>query len=281
MGETVRFSEVMDPTRWPSAQELRERILSWEEYAKAQPQVEIPVTQYFSRGVYVREITIPAGVIATGLIHKHECLSIVLEGTMEVVTAEGPMAIEAPMVFESPAGVKRAGRALTDCRWLTIHPYDGQPLDADAMADLTHVDDFALLEHRPQDRDDYGQLLEEFGIDEELVRTMSDSTDDYEEIDPRAAWEVRESTIQGVGVFALLPFPAGAIIGPARIGNNRTQLGARVNHSAEPNAQHMFHPSADQVIQVALEPIRPGDEITNNYRRSFNMFRSLHGDETP
>ena len=263
------------------AKELRHRILAFEEITKTYPQVPIPVTQYFSRGVYVREITIPQGVIATGLIHKHECLSIVLEGEMEVITEDGPQYIKAPMVFESPAGVKRAGRALTDCRWLTIHPYDGLPLDEKAMAELTHVDTFEELEQRPQDRDDYGQLLEEFGIDEELVRTMSDNESDYQEIEAYDMFEVRESPIQGVGVFALVPFPAGAIIGPARIGNMRTQLGRRVNHAAEPNAQHMFHPTADQVIQVALEPIRPGDEITNNYRRSFNMFRSLHGDETP
>jgi len=265
----------------PSPAELRKRILGWEELAKQYPQVDIPVTQYFSHGVYVREITIPAGVIATGAIHQHACLSVVLSGKMQVITEDGPKIIEAPMVFESPAGVKRAGQAITDCRWLTIHPYGGAPLDEKEMLGLTSVPDFKTLELATDDRADYAEALASYGVDDELVRTMSESPDDYRMIPELGMWTVQPSRIEGLGVHAQVPYPSGAVIGPARIGNNRTQLGRFVNHAQHPNAQHIFHGRDDMVVQIALEDIGAGDEITNDYRRSLHMFRSIHPETTP
>lgn len=137
MGETVPFT---DP------QELRNRILAFEDTLLEYDQVDIPVVQRFSHGIYMREIIIPAGVLAVGKIHKHPCLSVVLTGKMEVVTDQGPKIVEAGQVFESPAGVKRAGRAIKDCRWITVHPWDGPELDEDLMAAELTVDTYAQLE---------------------------------------------------------------------------------------------------------------------------------------
>ena len=133
-------------------QQLRSRIVAFEAIILQGEQVDIPVTQYFCNGTYVREITIPAGVILTGKIHKHPCLSVVLTGKMEVITDQGPRIIEAPMVYESPAGVKRAGQCLEECRWLTIHPWDGPELDADQMAAELTVDTFEQLEQYQQEK---------------------------------------------------------------------------------------------------------------------------------
>jgi hypothetical protein len=138
------MNSVMQPSSTAPA-ELRHRIQEFEDILLTHDQVDIPVTQYFCNGVYVREITIPAGTLLTGKIHTHPCLSIVLTGEMEVITDEGPKHVVAPLIYESPAGVKRAGRALTDCRWLTIHPHQGDELDAEAMAKLLTVDTFEEL----------------------------------------------------------------------------------------------------------------------------------------
>ncbi len=264
--------------------DLRRRILDFEDILRdhggEDGAKQIPVTQYFSRGVYVREITIPAGTILTGHIHRYACMSVVLTGKMEVVTEEGPKIVEAPLVFESPAGVKRAGRCLEDCRWLTIHPYNGPELSPDDMLPFHHVDDFEELELATSDREDYHQVLEAEGVDDALIREMSERDEDYRQIPELGMWRVGPSRIEGLGVFALVPYPRGATIGAARVGRNRTQLGRFVNHAAKPNAQHIFHPHADMVIQIALEDIRPGDEITNDYRRSFNMHRQLQETQT-
>ncbi len=135
-----------------SPQELRDRIVRFEETILQGEQVELPVEQWFCNGTYVRQITIPAGVMITGKIHKHPCLSVVLTGRMEVITDEGPRVIQAPLVYESPAGVKRAGRCLEDCRWLTIHPWDGEPQSEAFMADALTVDTFEQLEQFQQEQ---------------------------------------------------------------------------------------------------------------------------------
>jgi quercetin dioxygenase-like cupin family protein len=144
--------EIMKASSPASPVELRHRITEFEDILLQHDQVDIPVTQYFCNGVYAREITIPAGTLITGKIHKHPCLSIVLTGKMEVITDEGPRVIVAPLVYESPAGVKRAGRALEDCRWITIHPHTGDELDAEAMAALLTVNTYAELEQFNQER---------------------------------------------------------------------------------------------------------------------------------
>lgn len=84
------------------------------------PQVELKVKHYFSKGVYARELHIPAGVILTGEIHKFENLNILSQGKIEVLTEKGMQEVEAPFTVVSPAGTKRIARAITNCIWTTI-----------------------------------------------------------------------------------------------------------------------------------------------------------------
>jgi len=99
----------------------RDKIFAAEAFMKEQPQVEIPVQHYFSQGVYAREITIPAGVILTGDIHKFKQLNILSKGRMQVYTEEGIREVEAPFTVVSPPGTKRIAHTLTECVWTTIH----------------------------------------------------------------------------------------------------------------------------------------------------------------
>ena len=102
----------------------RDKIFAAEAFMREQPQVEIPVKHYFSQGVYAREITIPAGVILTGDIHKFTQLNILSKGRMQVYTEEGIREVEAPFTVVSPPGTKRIAHTLTECVWTTIHGTD-------------------------------------------------------------------------------------------------------------------------------------------------------------
>src|SRR5882672_1659805 len=102
----------------------RDKVFSLEAVMKVMPQVELKVIHHFSKGVYARELHIPAGVTLVGEIHKFENLNILSQGTMIVTTEEGMKEVSAPFTVVSPPGTKRAAHTLTDCVWTTIHGTD-------------------------------------------------------------------------------------------------------------------------------------------------------------
>ena len=131
--------------------------MRFEKMLKASDGQFIPdLVQYFGHGIYMRRVFLPAGSQAAGRIHRRPCWNILLLGEIEVVTEDGYKIMVAPDIFESPAGVKRAVRAISNTMWVTVHAYDGEEQDGDAMADLLTVPGYDALEsHCPQD------LLEE------------------------------------------------------------------------------------------------------------------------
>lgn len=102
----------------------RDKVLAAEAFLKQQPQVELKVVHHFSKGVYARELHIPAGVILTGEIHKFANLNILSKGKIQVLVGETVQEIEAPYTIVSPPGTKRIAYAITDCVWTTVHGTD-------------------------------------------------------------------------------------------------------------------------------------------------------------
>lgn len=115
MNIPVKFSGLASP--------MRERVRRLESELSKFPQVDCPVRNLFAPGVYAREMTIPAGVTATGAVHKTEHLSIV-HGHCMVTTDDGVSEINGRTVFVSKPGAKRALHAITETVFLTIHPTD-------------------------------------------------------------------------------------------------------------------------------------------------------------
>lgn len=76
---------------------------------------------HFAPGVYARELFIPKGHILTGKLHKTTHLNIVAQGRIAVASKDGQSILQAPHVFVSGPGTKRAGYALEDTTWITIH----------------------------------------------------------------------------------------------------------------------------------------------------------------
>lgn len=98
----------------------RDKVSIIEEEMKRHEQIEIPVRHIFSPGVYAREITIPAGTLLTGRIHKYEQLNILSGGEISVLTQDGMQRVKAPFTVVSPPGTKRIAYAHTECTWTTI-----------------------------------------------------------------------------------------------------------------------------------------------------------------
>ncbi len=94
------------------------------------PTVDCPLQHSFIDGVYVRTINIPAGTMLVGKIHKHSHANILSKGEVLVITEDGGREhLKGPLTMVSPAGCKRAVKALTDTTWTTIHRTDETDLD--------------------------------------------------------------------------------------------------------------------------------------------------------
>jgi hypothetical protein len=120
---TMEPTQAVVPTKHPEphAMPTRAQVVEVEQRLRELPQVDMPVTEYFSEGVYGREIFIPAGTIITGKIHKFNSLNVLVSGEIAVLTNEGMRRITPPFVEVSPPGTKRIAYAITDTRWLTVH----------------------------------------------------------------------------------------------------------------------------------------------------------------
>lgn len=95
-----------------------------------------PVRHIFAPGAYAREMTIPAGTVIIGKIHKHAHLNFITKGRAKVVTEFGPMEIEAPYTFVSQPGTKRVVHAIDDVLWTTVHVTD--------ETDLGKIEDYVI-----------------------------------------------------------------------------------------------------------------------------------------
>lgn len=85
-------------------------------------QLYIEPVHRFAEGLYAREITIPAGTLLTGKIHRTRHLNIVSKGRIAVWSEGEPVrVIEAPFSFVAEPGTRRLGYAYEETVWTTIH----------------------------------------------------------------------------------------------------------------------------------------------------------------
>ena len=100
-----------------------EQIQSLERALLACPEhVEIRPVHHFAPGVYCREITIPAGVVVVGKLHRTHHIIMLLAGDVTIYTDEGMQRIVAPRVWHTSPGTKRAIYAHVESKLLTVHP---------------------------------------------------------------------------------------------------------------------------------------------------------------
>ena len=90
--------------------------------------------------IYARELFIPAGMLVVGKIHRYPCLNFVMKGKIAVASEFGKTLIEAPAIFVSEAGIKRAGIAESDTIWATCHI-----TECADEADLEIIEDEAIV----------------------------------------------------------------------------------------------------------------------------------------
>lgn len=86
------------------------------------PTVEIEPVHRFAPGLYVRELTVPAGCVIVGKVHKYESVNILVKGSA-LLACDGKLErVSAPLTFVSAAGRQKAAYVLEDMTWINVHP---------------------------------------------------------------------------------------------------------------------------------------------------------------
>lgn len=76
---------------------------------------------YHCEGVYLRAYHMGAGETVTGEIHRFACINILLKGKILVVQSDGEYELEAPNIYISEPGEKKALHALEDTIFCNVH----------------------------------------------------------------------------------------------------------------------------------------------------------------
>ena len=118
------------------------------------PQIDLKVVHHFSRGLYARELHIPAGTVLTGKIHKTEHICTISEGEIGIMDEHSHGLFKAPITFISKPGVKRMGLAHTDTIFTTYHVTDKtdiSELEADLVVSTYEEYEQFILENQDQE----------------------------------------------------------------------------------------------------------------------------------
>ena len=82
------------------------------------------IHHHFSAGVYAKETRIPAGYVLVQHAHKHDHLSILASGSVEMVVDGVKSIVDAPACLTIAADKHHGIKSLTDVVWYCVHATD-------------------------------------------------------------------------------------------------------------------------------------------------------------
>lgn len=226
--------------------ERREAIAGLQRVMESMPEsrhFQEELFHHFADGLYAREMRIPAGSLIVGKQHKYPCLNFIMAGSAEVRSHEGAKRYDAPHIFTSEAGTKRAMYAVSDLTWVTVHPT--------CETDLERLEESLI--------DDHSAFLSEYGVNEEIAQMVSD----IPWITLSESYWLSDSPIHGIGVFAVMN--KGDRLTASDKGQ-KTEVGRFTNHSPFPNVAVVK--DGDSVFFEATESF--DGEVKVNYRHVIN-----------
>ena len=129
MNNESMIDDVTDLIAFDGKGDMKENILSLEQSIAKAEQIEMTVNDYFSEGLYTRELLIPKGTVLTGRVHKTKHINLILKGDISIATEDGVKRIKAPYIFVAKPGTKKAGYAHEDTIWVNAHATDSENID--------------------------------------------------------------------------------------------------------------------------------------------------------
>lgn len=224
----------------------------------------------FADGMYKREMHIKAGHIIIGEIHRNEYFVNVSKGRIWLTSEFYNKELIAPCSFTAPAGTKHIGYTLEDTVWTDTHKVTST--DISQAEKEIFVSSYEELDKGNKIINaEYENMCKDINLDEKYIRLASEIETDMIELSDeyKENIEVKNSDIEGVGVFSLKGLSIGEIIGDARVESNRTILGRYINHSDDPNAQAKI--IGNKAVVIAIKDISHNEEITMDYRVNIKL----------
>jgi hypothetical protein len=143
------MSEALDMLVTAAANTDAVRKLEHMIHQSGAPEVQLNAQLVVHAGMAARTIFIPAGTLLTGVLTNCDNLCIVM-GDITVTTREGPRRLTGYTVLPAFAGFKRAGIALADTWWTTIHHTeltDRAEIENEMSAEADQLQTRRCLEH--------------------------------------------------------------------------------------------------------------------------------------
>ena len=81
-----------------------------------------PLTNSFSDGVYIREMSMLEGGIVIGKIHNRSHTWFLMKGKLKIANEDGVVTYSAPTYVNANSGAKRVIIALEDSVFVNVHP---------------------------------------------------------------------------------------------------------------------------------------------------------------
>ena len=261
-----------------------EKIEALELACLDQEQVSCDVTHSFGPGVYIRQVTIPAGTFAIGHHQNLEHMNVMVKGKVSMIADDGTINIlTAPFTYVAKPG-RKISYVHEDVVWLNIYSTTETDVEKLEATYLTKSNSFIgnstqnklKLIKKTVDIDDFKTAINELGFTEEQFIKILDDNSDIEPLSGSYKIKVGDSSIREKGLIATSSICINEVIAPARLGTKRTIAGRYVNHSKTPNAK-MVNGKNGNVYLLAIKDIagclggQDGEEITINYRDTVNL----------
>jgi hypothetical protein len=263
-----------------------QKIEAIEERFLKEEQVECPVVHRFAPGIYIREVTLPAGSFAVGHKQKTEHLNIMISGRVTMIGDDGEwVEVTAPKTFVSQPG-RKIGFIHDKVVWQNIYPTEETDIEkleemflekSITWKEKQKNDNLLLTFEKSEDVRDYYEAIKEFGFTHETVQEQTLNEDDQIPF-PSGGYSVQvsKSDIDGKGLFATAGFKVDTVIAPARFAGMRTPAGRYVNHSKVPNCYFVMDDDKDiyLVSKTDITGCRGGQlgtELTVDYRQALSL----------
>ncbi len=115
--------------------------------------IEPEIQHHFGGGVYAKETFIPAGKWLVQHTHKFDHLSVLAQGSIELIVDGEVSIVSAPACLTIAAGKHHGIKSLTDVVWYCIHATD--------CTDADEVDEVIIADVDPQQVRKIAQCLSE------------------------------------------------------------------------------------------------------------------------